>query len=729
MRPADPAGPPVPVEEIPEVSPKTAQQTREQLQQQLQQADGSAAAPATLGSIQASPPKQITPDSILQTAPEEVVKSAAVDAIVASPEQAKHVEQVAVIEGGKYHLTMIVIGKVTDSTARILVEVLESGEVEVQLKCVQRNVRKKHTNVDGTSNTVMPNVIASSLLDGRTVIGVRNTLIGGKPRIYKFEGLEPDARYEVSIVDLAHLQPASQFRTLLHDWKISPDYPAMRFAAVSCNLLSETLNLKGEQVDLWADLAQRIQRDEVDCLLHMGDQVYADEFRSETEPGDHGHGITPAVSAYAPATHNAEGVGLVPIPKEEQLVFRRALKHLENVPASERSKHRDTVEGYYRDLYRETWSHKPTAVVLSNVPNMTILDDHDIVDNWGQLPHGRDKDHSSVDFFVATCARQVYWEYQGVLTQDADLTRVEQIEADHHFHTFGEYGVCFTESRGAGSFRYKPEDKTPFLGERQWKDLEQAFAPDGVFQNVKHLLLICPCPVVYLPHYLNHMSEPFCEDALGHWACKPHINEQTRMLNMALAWQEGPGFGDRLKDMEAPPQPTVDAVNRDSTEQKGVHRSLFPSISGLPPQDAIEVGEARVREEKREERDERKVPNMDGPKSALTASPCLSDRRVTFLGGDVHVGGHTRFFKHGHLVMEQLVSSAISNHVIPSLAFAIGSAVQNTYTQLHDGWSFQHQGFTRLRNYGMVDTLRPTDMSAKAGRHKPVVETCIVSAD
>lgn len=363
----------------------------------------------------------------------------------------------------------------------------------------------------------------------------------------------------------------------------------------------------------------------------------------------------------------------------------------------------------------------------------------DFVDNWGSQPHHRDKDRTSPDFFVALRARQVYWEYQGSLHSDVDLTRVEMIDKDHHMHTFGEYGIIFTESRSAGSFRYNVNDKTPFLGRLQWEDLDREMNPGGMFDHVKHLVIVCPCPVVYLPHGLNGAIESLVPDALGHWACEPFRAEQTRMLNLALAWQEGPNFGATLEHLEhsTPPKPKGQPEDTDLYKSHGVKMVTFPSLAGAP----LEV--AAMKETPAEMKaptigpdgeEEKKDSRAFGPTSSSSSglSACRSDRRVTFVGGDVHVGGHTRLYKHGHHVLDQLVSSAISNHVLPTFAFKIGEWIQNSYTTLEDGWSFEHQGFTKHRNFGMVDTIREstaTNQRIKTGNQKPIVVTSIVSAE
>lgn len=265
---------------------------------------------------------------------------------------------------------MLVIGKVDHESARILIEVLEDGDVTCQLRCVQLDVRTKHTLRDGSSDEYNPTKMKLRPEDsGFQLLEVTHPLKGGHPRVFQFQNLKSDARYEVSIQNLAHLQPSSQFRTFLKDWKITSEQPAMRLATVSCNLLSETLALKPDQHDLWTELALRVQRDEIDMVVHMGDQVYADEMRSDGE-------VAAPASAYTPETHALQGQGLDTLKKFDQLVFKKGLALIKDKNRIEWDKYIPEIEELYRQLYRETWSHRPTAVVLANVPNLTIYDDH-----------------------------------------------------------------------------------------------------------------------------------------------------------------------------------------------------------------------------------------------------------------------------------------------------------------------------------------------------------------
>lgn len=82
--------------------------------------------------------------------------------------------------------------------------------------------------------------------------------------------------------------------------------------------------------------------------------------------------------------------GLEKLEKKDHFVFKKALALLKSEGATTPEQYRalhPRIEELYRQLYRETWSHPPTAKCLANVPNLTIYDDHDFVDNCSSTLH------------------------------------------------------------------------------------------------------------------------------------------------------------------------------------------------------------------------------------------------------------------------------------------------------------------------------------------------------
>ena len=131
-----------------------------------------------------------------------------------------------------------VIGKVTHSSARILVQV----DNDSQVTCVASD----------------PN--------GNKKEDVR-TFKAGRIGSFEFSDLKPDTVYDITFQG-ASCDIASRVRTM-------PKQPTrLNVGAVSCNWAVKLA--KGEE-DMWADLRDRyVYPGEIDLLLHVGDQIYGD---------------------------------------------------------------------------------------------------------------------------------------------------------------------------------------------------------------------------------------------------------------------------------------------------------------------------------------------------------------------------------------------------------------------------------------------------------------------
>jgi phosphodiesterase/alkaline phosphatase D-like protein len=136
-----------------------------------------------------------------------------------------------------------IIGTVTDSTARILIEVDQDCEI----------IMKLYSN----DNTYK----------------VKKSLMGKIPTIFKFEDLKSNTKHFVGFDHqvcyenkyLANI--SSSFKTL------SDDLTNTKFAVISCNAISKELQTNKEY-SLWKHLSENI--DKYDYALHLGDQVYLD---------------------------------------------------------------------------------------------------------------------------------------------------------------------------------------------------------------------------------------------------------------------------------------------------------------------------------------------------------------------------------------------------------------------------------------------------------------------
>lgn len=129
-----------------------------------------------------------------------------------------------------------VIGAVTATTARVLVELDRDGEYTLEARA-----------------------------ESGHRVAVRRRATGGLPAAFGFTELLPGTRYALHLSE-AELPLSAGFRTL-------PDPPRrLRIGAVSCNDVRQAAAR-----DLWSQLwADEVACGSLDLLLHLGDQVYVD---------------------------------------------------------------------------------------------------------------------------------------------------------------------------------------------------------------------------------------------------------------------------------------------------------------------------------------------------------------------------------------------------------------------------------------------------------------------
>jgi phosphodiesterase/alkaline phosphatase D-like protein len=134
-----------------------------------------------------------------------------------------------------------VIGKVTNSTARVLFEFDNNATITVTL-------------TDPSGNTV----------------NTTKNVTGGLAVVFAFSGLQAETKYTVSLNDSVTNMIESYFTTL------GGPTGNLNFAVSSCMDRFVQAD-KEDKADLWADLLKRVQNNEVQYLLQTGDQLYMDD--------------------------------------------------------------------------------------------------------------------------------------------------------------------------------------------------------------------------------------------------------------------------------------------------------------------------------------------------------------------------------------------------------------------------------------------------------------------
>ena len=276
-----------------------------------------------------------------------------------------------------------IIGKTTDTSARVMLEFSQDGEEVLTL-----------TAPDGQTHTCLRRFHAN------------------RPVVFQFNNLLPKTKYTVT--SKYPFQCTSAFRTL----SSGPD--PINFAFLSCNSRKAAAGYHDKN-NLWSDLGARACSGQVDYIIHLGDQVYAD---------------------YCNDTYD------------------RCMKLLKSHPKKDWPEIAVTVQEMMREEYRQTWGGRLQAIAMANCPNLMQFDDHEFRDDLGFRPE--DTDPETPDGYYVQLMRDVYYEYQRQLREDIDFSNLDAIKYEFHSHIFNNIGMFFVDYRGKGSWlRERPIGKTP----------------------------------------------------------------------------------------------------------------------------------------------------------------------------------------------------------------------------------------------------------------------------
>jgi hypothetical protein len=271
---------------------------------------------------------------------------------------------------------------------------------------------------------------------------------------------------------------------------------------------------------LWA-YARRLQAGREpwpDCLLLLGDQVYADEVSPET------------------------------------LEFIRDRRDTSQPPGEQVA---DFEE--YTQLYREAWSDPDIRWLLSTVPSTMIFDDHDVHDDWN-ISDAWVRDMRALPWWEAriTGAFMAYWAYQHLgnlappeLAEERLYAEVQGVEdggplvrafahrsdrettsARFAFHRdFGRSRLVVVDSRAA---RVLADGRRDMVDDEEW-----AWIVEHAQGSYDHLVIASTLPVFMLPgaHHVEAWSEAVCSGAWGGLAAR--AGEQLRR---ALDLEHWPAF-------------------------------------------------------------------------------------------------------------------------------------------------------------------------------------------
>jgi len=359
------------------------------------------------------------------------------------------------------------------------------------------------------------------------------------PIVFQFEDLKENTKYLVHLksqVYHAHPRLADlecSFKTL-NSFKKSNNISRIVF--ISCNSNKFRRKFIPEEYNLWRDLSERIEKGEVDYCIHIGDQVYLDDGKWDK---DEENCVDRCLALWKESYRDIKEIKKKKLAEEEELLKNDNAWQLEKQSLSK------AFIKIISEENRNTYSSYSQAKVLRRVPNLMILDDHDVFDNFS-FHDSEIYKFNSFEHFLSEQARFCFYKYQKFLQEDIDFFQDfnKNIIYEHSFHLVNGIGIFIQDFRGCRSWSrlYKKIEllgnKEFFLGKKQQEDIIACFGPGGYFETTKAAVYASSTPMVFLskgPAKLGVKRK--IEDCIEQWPLTSP-NDQTWILDILNNFRE-----------------------------------------------------------------------------------------------------------------------------------------------------------------------------------------------
>jgi phosphodiesterase/alkaline phosphatase D-like protein len=338
-----------------------------------------------------------------------------------------------------------------------------------------------------------------------------------------------------SIQELSCAGGLSRFRLL------PPPGQPLRIGLVSCNGC-HTVTEASRRHAMWKRLGEVVAAGEVDLLIHLGDQIYADHIREAWQRAGHDDCLTP---------------------QNEELMKR--------------------LRESFRAVYCETWQRPEIAAVLGSVPSMMMWDDHDIFDGWGSHDEVTPADHA---FFEA--ARTAFSEFQ------ARLNPPGFSDSFGFGWVSNGLGVLVLDGRSHRNWR----DQT-IIGRKQWAETD-AWLEAQLGAGLKRLFVVTGVPplhakVAAASKILEKLGlTSFLGDVRDSWMEPNNAEELRKLLNRLFDFRKrSPGTevtlvgGDVHVGTTARLRSRMPSHKRNDSDQPEITQVVSSGIGSEPPNGLI----------------------------------------------------------------------------------------------------------------------------------------------
>jgi Cu/Zn superoxide dismutase len=292
-------------------------------------------------------------------------------------------------------------------------------------------------------------------------------------------------RFQVVHIESGREIGSGRFETAPASSKDAPE--RFSFAIMSCNQpFNKNGGISRSSTRMLKALRRCLADHDVKYILMMGDQMYTD--------------YPKPISLFHPAYF--------------QQIAPPGRKQIQDCSAEE-------VRRLFQDRYRWFWNLPEWLAIHRDYPTLPILDDHDIVDNWGSDPaHATPLWHT-----FGEGARMAYSDYQGSRTRAFAHAGTGSF---HYSFSYGHSATFVMDHRsqrlaGATGRIYSPE---------QHLDLKKFLA---AHTEKKVLFLLLSVPAIHLPRFVSKVAARLThsgEDFSDRWSTGAHIRDRDRLFEL-----------------------------------------------------------------------------------------------------------------------------------------------------------------------------------------------------
>jgi alkaline phosphatase D len=197
-------------------------------------------------------------------------------------------------------------------------------------------------------------------------------------------------------------------------------------------------------------------------------------------------------------------------------------ENVEDVPGGLLEASAPQIRRAYQERYRQFWSMPRLRKIYQDNPCYPILDDHEILDDWGSQKKHRSMAYSR----VFSGARQAYADYQRSRVSPP-TTRLPA-----SFHYSFDYGRLAGFVMDLRSERKTGSRRNTIYGAKQFADLERFLKE----KRDKHVLvLVVSVPVVHIPSWIADTGSTVAGtqvDFVDHWSFYKNLHDRDRLLKL-----------------------------------------------------------------------------------------------------------------------------------------------------------------------------------------------------